>query len=150
MKEMRKEWEESRSEEEQRKRRFSTEQRRSCFKTVLCFCLDLLSASKSEPPVWIGYSRGKANFTKGGAYWDRVHDCAALSYTHLIELIEYLESEELIEHEMAGLSRILCSGRFHSDALKAFFEENGELVFRLDPFTRRPFPVFGRVAENEI
>lgn len=33
---------------------------------------------------------------------------------------------------------------------EAFFEENGELVFRLDPFARRPFPVLGRVAENQI
>lgn len=48
------------------------------------------------------------------------------------------------------LSRILCSGRFHSDALKAFFEQNGELVFRPDPFARRPFPSLGRVAENQI
>ncbi len=59
------------------------------------------------------------------------------------------------EHQMEvadrqGLSGILCLGRFHLYALKAFFEENGELVFRLDPFARWPFPGFDRVAENQI
>ena len=33
---------------------------------------------------------------------------------------------------------------------EAFAEDDGELRFGLDPFTRRPFPVRGGVVQNEI
>ena len=52
--------------------------------------------------------------------------------------------------ELVGVSRILCSGRSLSDGLKAFFEQNGELIFRLDPFSRGPFPILRRICQHEI
>ncbi len=43
-----------------------------------------------------------------------------------------------------------ASGRSLSDGLKAFFEQNGELIFRLDPFARGPFPILRGIRQDEI
>ena len=57
---------------------------------------------------------------------------------------------DALELGAMGVCRILCSGRSLSDGLKAFFEQNGELIFRLDLFSRGPFPILRRICPHEI
>jgi len=82
-------------------RKFSEDQRRACFNSLECLCLDLLSASLTTPPVWIGYSRGKENYVQGGAYWDHAKDKAALSFTYFLSGIDYLEAHGLVLNQTA-------------------------------------------------
>ena len=49
-----------------------------------------------------------------------------------------------------GLSAISCVAGDLSFCDEPFAEEDGELCFCLDPLSWRPFPVLGRVSENEI
>ena len=49
-----------------------------------------------------------------------------------------------------GLSGILCVRLISSLCDEPFAEDDGELGLGLEPFTRRPLPLLGRVVENEI
>lgn len=51
---------------------------------------------------------------------------------------------------LMGLSDDLCVRRFASLSDEAFAEGDGELCFRLEPFTRWPFPFLGGMVQDEI
>lgn len=44
----------------------------------------------------------------------------------------------------------ICARAVLSDIDEPFAEDDGELCFGLEPFTRRSFPRLGRMTENEI
>ena len=49
-----------------------------------------------------------------------------------------------------GLSDILCMRPVSSLADEALAEDDGELGFGLEPLSGRPFPILGRVVEDEV
>lgn len=112
--------------EAKRKRNFSENDKITCFETVLCLCVDLLSAALTKPPIWIGYSRGKANFISGGAYWNHASDLPALSVTFFLDAIDLLEEMGLIINHVAdaGFGHFSSRMQATTDFIKVF-DENG-------------------------
>jgi transposase InsO family protein len=49
-----------------------------------------------------------------------------------------------------GVSGILCGRPVSSLRLETLAEDDGELGPGLEPFARRPFPVFARMVENKV
>ena len=49
---------------------------------------DLYAAWLGDPDIYVGYSRGKQNFLRGGAYWDFQNDQALLSERIYLTLID--------------------------------------------------------------
>ena len=63
--------------------------------------VDLHSAWQSDPSLYVGYSRGKGNYTKEGAYWDAVKARPYLSQEMYLGVIEYLSEVGLVENHIA-------------------------------------------------
>ena len=86
---------------------------------------DLYSAWMDDPAKAVGYSRGKANFTRGGAYWDHVGDRSLLSYRIYIDLIDFLMTEGFIENQVARSGKSAFSSRMRArPPLINLLEEN--------------------------
>ena len=62
---------------------------------------DLHAAWQSDPSLYVGYSRGKANFIRSGSYWDELKDRPVLSYTFFVNAIDFLSEIGLIEDHPA-------------------------------------------------
>ena len=90
-----------------RVRRMPSDQLSECLDTMVCILLDLLSAVEADEMLWVGYSRGKGNYTSGGCYWDELSHTPLLSYTYYLNCINLLEEHGFIENRTAkaGLSR---------------------------------------------
>ena len=90
-----------------RVRRMPSDQLSECLDTMVCILLDLLSAVEADENLWIGYSRGKGNYTSGGCYWDEASQTPLLSYTYYLNCIKLLDERGFIKNKTAkaGLSR---------------------------------------------
>lgn len=90
---------------------------------LTCLVLDLLGTVDSASQ-WIGFSQGKGNYNKGGAYWSDEDDKPSLSYTHYRKAakhLAYLGWAEIRE-AAAGFSRY--SSRIRpTDKLVAMFAQ---------------------------
>ena len=54
-------------------------------------------------------------------------------------------------HAARGLSVILCAGPvFVHSGLEPLAEEDGELDLGFEPLARRPFPLVGRLIEDQV
>jgi len=107
-----------------RRRKYSNGQFILCCEHLEIVLLDLLSASDGDPFLYIGYSRGKNNFLKGGAYWDDKEGQAILSSSHFLTVIDFLEECGLIENHIAKAGRNERSSRMRATpALRELFEE---------------------------
>jgi len=63
--------------------------------------LDLYAAWGSDPRKFIGYSRGKSAFIRGGAYWHPKKDKPLLSETAFKAVIKHLEKKGFLENHNA-------------------------------------------------
>jgi len=63
--------------------------------------LDLFSAYDGDSTKYVGYSRGKANFVKGGCYWDTTRNQAILSERIFVGLIDFLADSGFVENHIA-------------------------------------------------
>jgi hypothetical protein len=75
---------------------------------------DLYCASWSDPDVYIGYSRGKHNFLRGGCYWDFTRGEALLSYRIYLTLVDFLAEQGYIENHIAKSGRNPHSSRMRA------------------------------------
>lgn len=119
-----------------KKRAFSDTQRQTCFDMLLGLSLDLISAANSVPPVWIGYSRGKANYIQGGAYWDHQNSCPMISQTFYFQAIEYLEERGFLLSHVAQAGHSTFSSRM--TATPALVEEFASRGFNWTHVLEKP------------
>ena len=59
---------------------------------------DLYAAWQGHPERYVGYSRGKGNYTRRGSYWDHKTDKSMLSQTIYLNLINHLSKQGYIEN----------------------------------------------------
>ncbi|KQB98458.1 hypothetical protein AL073_06290 [Loktanella sp. 1ANDIMAR09] len=88
--------------------------------------LDLFSTTTASSDLWIGFSRGKPNFTKGGCYWNPELDEPSLSYSITLRAVDFLEEQGLVEQQKAKKGYAKYSSRIRpTDTLRKMFEELG-------------------------
>jgi hypothetical protein len=75
---------------------------------------DLYAAWLGDPDIYVGYSRGKQNFLRGGAYWDFQNDQALLSERIYLTLIDFLTEHGYIENHIAAIGRNPYSSRMRA------------------------------------
>ena len=81
------------------KRGFSTTDKNSIIRHIEIVVLDLLGAWETDPTMFIGYSRGKSNFTKqGGAYWNYEISSSYITHRKFLEVIDTLGQLMFIEN----------------------------------------------------
>ena len=112
--------------EGERTRAFTNVERRERQRNMTCLILDLLSASEAGEDVWIGYNRGKQKFVRGGAYWDEGQDRPAISYSHYLASVDYLEGRGFVESRTAPQGYSNYSSRIRAtQKLRDCFREAG-------------------------
>jgi hypothetical protein len=87
---------------------------RAYFRHLNNILTDLFSAWMADPKLYIGYSRGKANYRRGGCYWDFKNDRALLSNTIYLNLIDFLAERGYIENHIANSGRNRYSSRMRA------------------------------------
>ncbi|MEO4045446.1 hypothetical protein AAFN47_28015 [Hoeflea sp. CAU 1731] len=98
------------------KRRLTEEQQfafREHIEMVIC---DLLAAWHADPERFIGYSRGKRNFIKGGSYWSYKRNKSIPARAILFEIIEFLDALDLLENHIAAAGAGEFSSRMRASA----------------------------------
>lgn len=107
-----------------RQRRFTEEQRDECTANMLSLLTDLLAASEADPGLWIGYSRGRKEFIKGGAYWNNKTGRSLPSQTYYLASIDHLAQQGLIRNEKAkpGFGKFSSRIKPTEDLTKRFSE----------------------------
>lgn len=93
-----------------RARRLTAVQFADMIHTMKLLLLDLLSAEETSHGLWIGYSRGKANYVTGGCYWDSGAQRPLISYSHYLSCVDFLAETGLVESRKAESGR----GKFAS------------------------------------
>jgi hypothetical protein len=76
--------------------------------------LDLYSAYLNHKQLFVGYSRGKSQFVKGGRYYDHVNDMPLLSQRIYLELINFLDSYEYLINVIRDVGDESISSRMRS------------------------------------
>ncbi|QGA58250.1 DUF3850 domain-containing protein [Brucella sp. 2280] len=104
---------------------------------------ELLAAERAVKEEWKGRARGEDVMS------GPVVPCACASQCRAVELEQRLEKATELLRQARGLSGILCLRRLSLD-YKTLAENDSELSFCLEPFTRRPFPVASCLIEHEI
>jgi transposase InsO family protein len=96
---------------------------------------------------WLGRLGVKTLFIEPGSPWENGY-CESFNSKLRDEL---LKAEVLIESWRRHWDyQEFCAGGRLSHPAEPVAEGDGELRFRLEPFTRRPFPVGHRMIENEV
>ena len=109
-----------------RKKFLRSDRLRDFRKNVECLLLDLLSASETSDDLWIGYSRGKSNFTKGGSYWNETTGQPDLSPSFYLASIDLLERHGFIENVVADAGHMTFSSRMRpTEKLRQEFKARG-------------------------
>ncbi len=89
--------------------------------------LDLLSAHEGDDTKYIGYSRGKPNFARGGGYWDAQSDHAVLSERIFLTLIDFLNDTGFLENHIADAGHGGFSSRMKATPQLADYFRDHEL-----------------------
>lgn len=94
---------------------------RNHFEIIL---LDLFSTYLVSKVIWIGYSRGKSEFLKGGRYYNPLNEKSTISKTAYLNSIDYLTTINWIENWIApaGYSRESSRMRAKSKLTRLFLE----------------------------
>ena len=95
-------------------RKVNATDRPAYFRHLNNIVTDLYSAWLCDPELYIGYSRGKANFLRGGCYWDFKNDEALLSSTIYLNLIDFLAERGYIENYIAERGHTRYSSRMRA------------------------------------
>lgn len=86
---------------------------------------DVFAAWNEAPAKYVGYSRGKENFTKGGSYWNQVANCPLLSQVIFTKIIDFLHESSLIENHTAESGYSAYSSRMRATPeLIKLFDDN--------------------------
>lgn len=96
------------------RRRYSQAQEADCFQHFELILVDLFTAYKADPRLYIGYSRGMNAYKRGGAYWDYEKDRSSISKTYYLDAIDNLNEVGLIEHHAANPGYGLISSRMRA------------------------------------
>ena len=112
--------------ESKRQRAFPARERDLCHEHMVLVLLDLLSAMETSEDLWIGYSRGKKNFLKGGSYWNEELGKPFLSERFFLGVVDFLSKIGLIENVKAPAGFTPYSSRMQSsEALRVEFAKRG-------------------------
>tara|TARA_R110000787_G_scaffold49111_2_gene117848 strand:- start:28124 stop:29677 length:1554 start_codon:yes stop_codon:yes gene_type:complete len=80
---------------------------------ILC---DLFAAWEGDPEKFIGYSRGKSNFVRGGSYWNSRLGVAFPARDTFVNLIVFLEEQGFLENHLAPQGGEGLSSRMRATA----------------------------------
>jgi len=72
---------------------------------------DVYAAHQSDPECYVGYSRGKSKYVRGGSYWDAVADKQILRKGIYLPLIKFLCEIGMIENHVAESGQHQISSR---------------------------------------
>ncbi|MBP5857980.1 hypothetical protein KAJ83_13255 [Marivibrio halodurans] len=101
--------------------------RHTYFRQLCILVLDLLSAWEGDRTKFIGYSRGKQNFIKGGSYWDHETDTPLLSQHVYRTLVDFLAANGYVESHIETPGFKEFSSRMRASPRLAEFFERHEL-----------------------
>jgi hypothetical protein len=76
---------------------------------------DLYAAWLDDPEKYVGYSRGKHAFHRGGSYWDFNKDEPLLSQRIFLNLIDFLDEQGYIKNRTATAGRNPYSSRMRAN-----------------------------------
>jgi len=98
----------------ERVRQLSSKERDGYLRHLNNIVTDTYSAWLGDPEKYVGYSRGKGNFSKDGSYWDAINDKPLLSMTFFLRAIDFLAERGYIENHVAKAGRNPHSSRMRA------------------------------------
>lgn len=97
----------------------------SYFRHFEIILADLAAAVDADPTLYIGYSRSKKYYVRGGGYWNHVSDSPSISERIFTGVVDFFETQGLIENHIAEQGYNGISSRMRATlGLRRLFEQS--------------------------